>query len=130
MEKCISNVKKGRSDNNPFLTQWIKYSKRSTRVFVSTACSRTLWRDVTAHQSYGAECCARIDVATKSSVGTEVLKDKILRILVGDQDIFLTKFLVGGLDVKPGPEILRGGTTLMDCHSKIPCRRSRCQALT
>ncbi|KAG8268111.1 hypothetical protein J6590_036677 [Homalodisca vitripennis] len=63
MEKCISNVKKGRSDNNPFLTQWIKYSKRSTRVFVSTACSRTLWRDVTAHQSYGAECCARIDVA-------------------------------------------------------------------
>ncbi|KAG8321750.1 Canalicular multispecific organic anion transporter 1 [Homalodisca vitripennis] len=103
---------------------------KSTRVFVSTACSRTLWRDVTAHQSYGAECCARIDVATKSSVGTEVLKDKILRILVGDQDIFLTKFLVDGLDLKPGPEILRGGTTLMDCYSKIPCRQSRCQVWT
>ncbi|KAG8296738.1 hypothetical protein J6590_050757 [Homalodisca vitripennis] len=40
------------------------------------------------------------------------------------------KFLVDGLDLKPGPEILRGGTTLMDCYSKIPCRRSRCQAWT
>ncbi|KAG8241113.1 hypothetical protein J6590_094091 [Homalodisca vitripennis] len=40
------------------------------------------------------------------------------------------KFLVGGLDVKPGPEILRGGTTLMDCYSKIPCRQSRCQVWT